>query len=83
MEADGTSFNQIDIESIKDELHSVTEELPLIGSHVLAVEDLSPLGKGVFLSDYWYTKFGFVAELHYDDAYGYITHWAYLRLENE
>ena len=71
------------IDSIKDELHSVAEERPLVGSHVLGVEDLSSLGKGIFLSDYWYNKHGFVSEECADDAYGYVTHWAYLRLEND
>lgn len=71
------------IDSIKDELHTVSEQLPSIGSRVLAVEDLSSLGKGTFLSDLWYNEHGFVSDLCYDDAYGYVTHWTYLRLEND
>lgn len=71
------------INSIKDELYSVAEQLPTFGSHVLVVEDLSPIGKGIFLTDLWYNKHGFVSEECADDAYGYVTHWTYLRLENE
>lgn len=71
------------IDSIKDELVSVVDELPQICTRVLAVEDLSPLGRGVFLGDYWYNKHGFASDECSDDTYGFITHWAYLRLEND
>lgn len=53
----------------------VTLAVPNIGEQVFAIEDLSSLGKGVFISNYYYVDCGFVANEGDDDAYGYITHW--------
>jgi len=71
------------IDSIKNELISVNDQMPTVGSHSLCVEDLTPMGKGIFLTDFWYNEYGFVSEPDNEDAYGYITHWTYLRLEND
>jgi hypothetical protein len=46
---------------------------PELGQRVFAVQDLTPLGKGKFISDYYYTEYGFVANMDDEDGYGFIT----------
>jgi len=67
------------IKEVEHLLIDVTEELPKIGSHVLAVEDLTSIGRGIFLGDYWYTHAGFCVDGNSDDAYGFITKWCYIK----
>lgn len=64
------------IDKISNVLHDVNEILPKQKMKVFAVQDLSPLGKGTFINQFWYTpEYGFVANEFDDDAYGYITKW--------
>ncbi len=49
------------------------KEPPQLGSRVFAVTDLTPLGKGKFVNDYYFTEHGFVERPEYSDGYGYIT----------
>lgn len=48
---------------------------PQEGQRVLGLEDLTPLGKGQFVSDYYYEGGQFVANPRDCDGYGYITYW--------
>lgn len=56
-------------------LKNVEHFLPPLGAKVWAVQDLRPIGKGVFVGDYFYNEHGFVANIDDDDAYGFVTHW--------
>lgn len=67
------------IEEMGDKLIDVNVSLPDIGSEVFCVQDLSSIGKGVFLDCFFYNEHGFVANLTDDDAYGYITKWCYMK----
>jgi hypothetical protein len=77
---DGLTYDQrvqehdVIIKSLQ--LIDVNDHLPIDGQYVFAVLDLSPLGKGIFLGDYFYRqKFGFVALPDDEDGYGFITRW--------
>ena len=61
--------------SLLGHLNNVNNSLPKIGEHVFTITDMTKIGKGVFISDHYYNKHGFVSEMCYDDAYGFITHW--------
>ena len=66
------------ISELEPLLVPVTSKNPTVGSHVLAVEDLTPIGKGVFIGEFYYTEFGFCANRTDEDPYGYITKWCYI-----
>jgi hypothetical protein len=48
---------------------------PNYNQRVFAIQDLTPIGRGKFVGDYYYTKYGFVANELDTDGYGHITHW--------
>ena len=61
------------IDKLSDYWINPYKEPPQLGSRLFAVTDLTPLGKGRFVNDYYFTEHGFVEQLGYDDGYGYIT----------
>lgn len=48
--------------------------LPANGTRVFAIQDLTSIGRGKFVGDYYYND-GFVANLDDTDPYGYIVYW--------
>lgn len=48
---------------------------PLNGQRVLAIQDLRFVGKGAFVSEFYYENGGFVANKGDTDPYGHITFW--------
>lgn len=65
------------IDYFGNQWNSVLDSLPTFGAKVFAILDLSSIGRGKFVSDYFYTKHGFVVRDNEDDAYGFISHWIY------
>lgn len=55
--------------------NDVKDGFPNIGDRVFTITDMRSFGKGVFIGEYFYNAHGFVSEMCYDDAYGFITHW--------
>ena len=53
----------------------IQKRYPQEGQRVLALQDLTPTGKGIFVSDYFYENRKFVANREDTDGYGFITHW--------
>ena len=56
---------------------------PLLGAKVWAVQDLTPIGRGIFLSKYYFNEHGFVHEPDDDDPHGFITHWVEEKVLND
>lgn len=54
---------------------NIATNQPKLGTRCFAVQNLSPIGKGTFVGDYYYMDCGFVANKFDNDAYGHITHW--------
>jgi len=64
------------ITTIDSLLIDVSDSIPEDGTWVFAVQDLSSLGKGTFLGEYFYTsEFGFNTDEIADEGYGFITRW--------
>lgn len=60
---------------IEQNMVKAYESVPEIGTRCFCIQDLSSIGRGVFLGDFYYDEAGFVANQGDDDAYGYITKW--------
>lgn len=60
-----------------------TDCMPPIGAKVWAVQDLTPIGRGIFLGQYCVNEHGFVYMHDDDDPHGFITHWVDLDTLNQ
>lgn len=63
------------INLLKDFWIDVKINKPKNKESVLGLEDLSNIGKGKFVCEFFYERNTFVANLGDCDPYGYITHW--------
>lgn len=54
----------------------VNDLKPRENERVFAIEDLSPIAKGIFISDYFYrSEWGFATNPFDEDGCGFITKW--------
>ncbi|NCQ51737.1 hypothetical protein GW796_07565 [archaeon] len=63
------------IELLNDFWIDIKLSKPVDKEFVICIQDLTPIGKGKFVCDYYYEDNNFVANLGDSDSYGYITHW--------
>jgi hypothetical protein len=63
------------IELLKDFWIDINVNQPKNKEPVLGLEDLTTIGKGKFVDEFFYEKNKFVANLGDCDPYGFITHW--------
>ncbi len=63
------------IELLKDFWIDIDITKPKNKELVLCIQDLTTIGKGKFVDEFFYEKNKFVANLGDCDPYGFITHW--------